>query len=65
MNFDSESFEELTALAGRMLDDDLAPDELARLTELITSTDESTITSAPVMSPGVFFSTRITLVESA
>ena len=41
MNFDSESFEELTALAGRMLDDDLAPDELARLTELITSTDEA------------------------
>ena len=41
MNFDSDSFEELTALAGRMLDDDLPPDGLARLTELITSSEEA------------------------
>ena len=41
MNFDSDSFEELTALAGRMLDGDLPPDELARLTELITASEEA------------------------
>lgn len=41
MNFESNSFEELTSLAGRMLDGDLPDDEITRLSELISEGDEA------------------------
>ena len=41
MNSEFESFEELTTLAGRMLDGELPADDLARLGELISESDEA------------------------
>lgn len=41
MNHSSDSFEELTSLASRMLDDGLPPEDLARLTELISNSEDA------------------------
>ena len=41
MNFESNSFEELTSLAGRMLDGNLPDEEITRLSELISEGDEA------------------------
>ena len=41
MNFESNSFEELTSLASRMLDGDLPVEELTRLSELVSESDEA------------------------
>ena len=41
MNFEFNSFEELTSLASRMLDGDLRDEELTRLSELISESDEA------------------------
>ncbi|MAS91827.1 MAG: hypothetical protein CMO55_01420 [Verrucomicrobiales bacterium] len=41
MNHSSDTFEELTSLASRMLDDGLPPEDLTRLTELISNSEDA------------------------